>query len=461
MLINNFTELISKSDATSEIQARKTLLELLDIGINSVLPKTLIPNAVSLENGDLRIQTEIFHLSDIQNIYVVGAGKASGAMAESLEAILELEITEGLINIPDGTKYQYQTKLIQLNEARHPIPSESGMVGARNILKIIEKSRPDDLILVLISGGGSALLPLPAPGIELDQLQTLNKFLIKSGATIQEINTVRKHVSQIKGGQLAKVGYPATIVTLILSDIIGNPLDFIASGPTIPDPTTFKQAMQIMKKYDLWGKVATSIQQHIQKGVTGITPETPKPNDITFQKTHNTIIGDIKLACESVKLAATEKGFQSYIYSAEITGEARDISKEILKAAKIRFKKSTSEVKKPLILIAGGETTVTVKGNGVGGRCQEMGLSIIAEFPELEGITFAAMGTDGIDGFTDAAGVIIDNQSIQLMKQKYLDPQSYLNNNDSYNFFKELQDSLIFIGPTGTNVNDLILIGFF
>ncbi|NVM28028.1 MAG: glycerate-2-kinase family protein, partial [Candidatus Helarchaeota archaeon] len=228
-----------------EIFARKTVLDLLDIGIKSVLPENLIPKVIKLNGTKLHVQNYVFELSKVQNIYVVGAGKASGAMAEALEQILKSYISDGLINIPEGTKSHYNTKIIQFNEASHPIPSESGINGARKIIKILEKAHKNDLIIILISGGGSALLPLPVELLNLNQIQDLNKKLIKSGATIQEINTVRKHCSRIKGGQLAKYGFPAPIITLILSDVIGNPLDSIASGPTVPDPTTFHQAIKI------------------------------------------------------------------------------------------------------------------------------------------------------------------------------------------------------------------------
>ncbi len=461
MIIKNYDSLISRVKIDREIFARKSILEFLDIGINSVLPKNFIPKIVKLKETKLHIKKYQFALSKINKIHVVGAGKASGAMAEALERILKSYITDGFINVPEGTKSQYNTQFIQLNEASHPIPSESGLNGARKMINLLEKTRDNDLILVLLSGGGSALLPLPVESITLDQLQNLNEALIKSGATIQEINTVRKHCSLIKGGQLAKFGFPATIITLILSDVIGNPLDTIASGPTTPDPTTFGQAINILKKFELWETAPSSIRQHLQKGLAGAIPETPKPSDKIFQKTHTVVIGDIKLACESIKKAAVQKGFQSYLHSYEITGEARHIGEKFLEEAKKIYNKYIHKKNKPFLLIGGGETTVTVKGDGIGGRCQEMGLAIISKLIKLPGIVFAAIGTDGIDGFTDAAGVIIDEHSTQLMKQYQLNPDKFLQDNDSHNFFKNLGDSLIFTGPTGTNLNDIILIGIF
>jgi glycerate 2-kinase len=461
MIIKNFESILANVESERERNARKTVLELLNVGINSVLPKNLIPQFVRRDGHKLIFKEIIFELTSNTNIFVIGAGKASGAMAEQLEHLLGSSITNGFVNIPEGTKNQYSTRKIQLNEASHPIPSRSGMHGAQKMVELIQSSQETDLIIVLLSGGASALLPLPVAIITLDQLQLLNKSLIKSGATIQEINTVRKHCSRIKGGLLSKIGYPATIVTLILSDVIGNPLDSIGSGPTVPDPTTFQQSIEILKKYSLWDTIPETIRHYLQKAQNGSVPETPKPNDEIFQKTHSVIIGDNRAACESIQQAANQRGFETLLYSSEITGEAREIGKKLLHLIKEERSKPISKSAKPLIIIGGGETTVTVRGEGMGGRCQEMGLSIIAEFENFSDTVFAAIGTDGIDGFTDATGIIIDERSANLMKNKELNWKNYLDENDSYNFFKQLGDSLIFTGPTGTNVNDLILIARF
>jgi len=461
MIIQNFQDLISNSKSVAESNARRIMLEFLDFGVKSVLPQKLISKSIKLIGESLFIQNFKLNLSQIKNIYVVGAGKASGAMAETLEQILGSKITAGLVNILKGTKQNFKTQIIHLNEASHPIPSESGVSGAQNIVELIKEVKEDDLIIVLLSGGGSALLPLPVDSIDLKEKQTLTQSLLKSSATIQEINTVRKHCSQIKGGQLAKLGYPAHIFTLIISDVIKNPLESIASGPTVPDPSTFHQAIKILKKYHLWETTPPSIQQYFQKGIIGNVPETPKPLDKIFQNTHAIILGDIKLACESVKEYINQKGFKCEIYSSEITGDAHIAGKKFLRYAKKKYRKRYGAKYKPIILIGGGETTVEVKGSGQGGRCQEIGLAIISKFEKLPGMVFIAIGTDGIDGFSDAAGVIIDNYSSELVKKKQLNIAEFLNNNDSYHFFKKLGNSLIFTGPTGTNVNDLILFGIF
>jgi glycerate 2-kinase len=461
MIIQNLESLISNSRTTTESNARRFMLELLDFGVKSVLPQNIVSKSVKLMKNVLCIQNFKIKLSQIENIYVVGAGKASGAMAEVLEQILGSRITAGLINIPKDTKDRYKTHVIQLNEAMHPIPSESGVLGAQKMIELVKQAKVNDLVIALFSGGGSALLTYPVNSIPLDDFNSLNRALIKSGATIQEINTVRKHCSQIAGGRLAQYGNPGQIVTLILSDVIDGSADAIASGPTVPDPTTFNQAMEILKKYQLWESTSPSIQHYIQNGVTGNVPETPKSADRIFRKSNVIILGDIKLACDSIKKFAHERGFKSQIYSSGITGDAHVEGKKFLQFVKSRCIKGERGKSKPLILIGGGETTVKVTGSGKGGRCQEMGLVLLSEFEQLSGIVFVAMGTDGIDGFTDAAGVIIDNYSAKLAKEKQLSIENYLNDNDSYQFFKELGDSLIFTGPTGTNVNDLMLFGIF
>ena len=461
MIIQNFQHLISNSRSTAESDARRFMLELLDFGVKSVLPQNIISKSVKLIKETLYIQNFKVKLSRIERIYVVGAGKASGAMAEVLEQILGSKITAGLINIPKGTRDRYKTHVIQLNEATHPIPSEPGVLGAQKIIELVKQAKTNDLIIALFSGGGSALLTYPVNSIPLDDFNSLNWALIKSGATIQEINTVRKHCSQIAGGQLAQYGKQAKIVTLILSDVIDGSADAIASGPTVPDPTTFHQAIEILEKYQLWESTSLSIQQYFQNGVKGTVPETPKPSNKIFRTTNAIKLGDIKLACESIKKYAHQKGFKSHIYSSGITGDAHVEGEKFLKFVKDRYIKGNRGKLKPIILIGGGETTVKVTGSGKGGRCQEIGLMLLSEFEQLSGIVFAAMGTDGIDGFSDAAGVIIDNYSAKLAEEKRLNSETFLNNNDSYNFFKELGDCLIFTGPTGTNVNDLMLFGIF
>lgn len=461
MIIQNFQDLVANRKTESESYARGVMLDLLDLGVNSVLPQNLIGKSVKLIDESLSLQNFMVNLSQIENIYVVGAGKASGAMAEALEQVLGSRVTAGFVNILEGTKDRYATQIIHLNEANHPIPSKSGVSGAKKIAELVQQAKENDLIIILLSGGGSALLPLPVNSIDLQEKQALTQSLLKSGATIQEINTVRKHCSQIKGGQLAKLGYPALIFTLILSDVIKDPLESIASGPTVPDPSTFNQAIKILKKYRLWETTPPSIQQYFQNGVKGKVPETPKPSDKIFRKTHAIILGSIKEACEAIKEYAHQKGFTSEIYSSEITGDTHVAGKKFLKYATNIYTKSYHTKFNPIILIGGGETTVRVTGKGQGGRCQEMGLTLISEFEKLDGMVFVALGTDGIDGFSDAAGVIIDRASSDLAKERQLNVEEFLKNNDSFHFFKELGDSLIFTGPTGTNVNDLMLFGIF
>ncbi|MHA1265701.1 MAG: glycerate kinase type-2 family protein [Candidatus Helarchaeota archaeon] len=464
MIIKNFHQLISQIEPDYRQNRRKILLELLEQGIKSVLPQNLIYKTVHLDKNILKINEMTFNLAQIQHIYVVGAGKASGGMAEALEVILGSAITAGFVNIPKGIGSQCHTNIIRLNEANHPIPSLEGLKGAQEIMKLLGKAQKDDLIFVLISGGGSALLPLPPPSIKLHELQALNELLLKSGATIQEINTVRKHCSQIKGGQMSKLGYPAKVVSLIISDVIGNNPDSIASGPTVPDPTTFHDAIAILKKYRIWERISHSIQQYLLKGVRNEIPETPKPLDPVFRNSYIFIIGDIETACSAIRRSAIKRNYNCCIHSSRIVGEAREIGKHFSAIAKEFLKNENYYDKHPLILVAGGEPTVTIKGTGTGGRCQELALSLLTNIMkshDFHNVVFTAVGTDGIDGFTDAAGVIIDQYIITEIKKHKLNPLTFLNNNDSYNFFKKIGSALIFMGPTGTNVNDLFLLAFF
>ena len=297
-------------------------------------------------------------------------------------------------------------------------------------------------------------MPLPAAGITLQDKQNLTEALLKCGATIDEINSVRKHISELKGGQLAKASYPATLISLILSDVVGDPLDTIASGPTAPDTTTFNDAILILKKYNLWkNSVPKSIRKRLEAGLRGEIPETPKPGDKVFGKTHNVIVGNNRSVALAARQEAQGLGFNPLLLSSMIEGEARHVGvayagimKEILYF--------DTPIPKPAVVIAVGETTVTVTGRGKGGRNQELVLSTSLKIEGLKGVAIASIGTDGIDGPTDAAGAIADGQTTKRAYDKGFDAGEFLMNNDSYGFFSKLND-LIFTGPTGTNVNDL------
>jgi len=456
-MIVNEEELLGNAVLNEDIEARRAILTILKAALNPVDPRVAITNHVRRTNNLLRIDDVTYNLDGFERIFVVGGGKAGGAMAEALEGIVGDRITVGLVNALRGSKSSVKTRKILLNEAGHPLPDEDGVEGARKIIQLADKAGERDLVICLISGGGSALMPLPAAGITLQDKRELTDALLRCGATIDEINAVRKHVSGLKGGQLAEAAYPATLVSLILSDVVGDPLDTIASGPTAPDTTTFNDAISILKKYDLWKNVVPkTVKKRLEAGLRGEIPETPKPGDEVFDKTHNVIVGNNRTAALAACQEAKELGFNSLLLSSMVEGEARHVGtvyagimKEILDFS--------NPVPKPAVVIAGGETTVTVTGCGKGGRNQELVLSASLKIEGLRGVAIASVGTDGVDGPTDAAGAMADGQTIMRARDKRLDPKEFLMNNDSYHFFSKLGD-LIFTGPTGTNVNDLTVL---
>jgi glycerate-2-kinase len=375
-------------------------------------------------------------------------------MAETLEELLGNRIKKGLVNVPRGT--ENKTNIIELHQASHPIPDETGVQGTRQMMEIAEEAEKEDLIICLISGGGSSLMPLPRGSVSITDKKEITNALLKCGATINEINTVRKHISDFKGGWLAKKSYPATILNLILSDVVGDPLDFIASGPTVPDSTTFGDAINVLKKHNLWDRTATSIRKVLTEGKKGLIPETPKADDEAFKKVVNIVVGNNRsaslAACECLK----SEGLNTLLLTATMEGEARQVG---LVLASIASEASVSRnpVSRPAGIVAGGETTVIVTGKGLGGRNQEIALAASQKLENIDGAVVASISTDGIDGPTDAAGALVDGRTLPKAIKNRLAPEEYLANNDSYHFFSKLGD-LIFTGPTGTNVNDVSII---
>jgi len=454
MGITNKEELIKNTVFDEDKKARATTLKILGAVLNAIDPRKAVRNHVRRVNGVLTINNLTFDLNDFHRIFVVGGGKASGAMAEAVEELLADRLTGGFVNVLRSTESDFKTHKIFLSGAGHPIPDEDGMNGARKIIQLVSKANEKDLVICLISGGGSALVPLPAADIPLRDKQELTAALLKCGATINEINAVRKHISALKGGHLAKVAYPATVVSLILSDVVGDPLDSIASGPTVPDMTTFNDAISTLKKHNLWQSATPeSIKKRLEAGFKGEIPETPKPGDKEFENTYNVLIGNNRIAALAACREGERLGLKALLLSTTIEGEARDIGiayagiiKEILA--------SDNPIAKPAVVVAGGETTVTVTGRGKGGRNQELVLGASLSIEGLREVAIASIGTDGIDGPTDAAGAIADGQTTMRAYGKKLDPKTFLMDNDSYSFFSKLCD-LIFTGPTGTNVNDV------
>ncbi len=425
-------------------------------GVEAVHPFRILKDSVSIEKNRLCIRMfgdseKVFDIDGFKQTFIIGTGKASASMAQAVEEIFGDRITKGLIT----TKYGHllPLKKTEIIEAGHPIPDQKGLEGAKRIKNLLNESGEQDLVIFLISGGGSALLPLPAHGITLEEKQKVTQLLLDCGADIKEINTIRKHISQMKGGWLAKFAYPATVIGFILSDVVGDPLDAIASGPAVPDSSTFEEAWKIIQKYDLVDKIPVSIRNHLLLGKEGKTEETPKAGNPAFEKIHHFLVGTNLHALHAVEKAATSHGFHSLILSSSIVGETREaarfhsaIAKEVLS--------SGHPVSRPACIISGGETTVTIRGHGLGGRNQEFALAGALDISGNQKIVLLSGGTDGTDGPTDATGAIADHKTILRAQSMGLDARTHLENNDAYPFFKKLGDLLI-TGPTHTNVMDI------
>lgn len=424
--------------------------------ISSVDPYQRLKENIHLDQNRFIIKekglpVKVFDLNQFEKIYLLGTGKASSSMALAIEELLGNRIIKGIIT----TKYAHSLplKFTEVIEAGHPLPDPKGVEGAKKIKEVLMSTGENDLVLFLLSGGGSALLPLPVEGISLKEKQELTQLLLGCGADIKEINTIRKHISQIKGGWLARWAYPSTLITFILSDVVEDPLEMIASGPTVPDPSTFEDAWEILEKYDLSEKVPSTIKSHLLLGKEKKVEETPKPGEKWFEKVFNLIIGSNLVALQGAEQEAKKKGFHTLILSSSIIGETREVAR--FHGAIAREVVATDHpVPKPACILSGGETVVTLRGKGLGGRNQEFCLAGAFEIEGLQKVVLLSGGTDGTDGPTDAAGAISDHTTLQRARGMGLDPMTYLMNNDSYHFFKQLGDLLI-TGPTRTNVMDV------
>ncbi len=423
----------------------KLVLAALEAAVDSARPDALVKQAVRLD-GKLSVRDIYGNTAKFQkfdSVYVVGAGKAAGGMADALYSILKNRISAGAITVPHGTRIK--NRVIKVTEASHPVPDKSGVEGTKKIVDVLGKAGQGDLVFVLISGGGSALMPMPAPGVSLHDKQRITNLLLGSGASIHEVNVVRKHLSSVKGGQLLRhINKSCTVVSLILSDVIDDDVAAIASGPTCPDNSTFKDAQKILNKYHV--KSPSAVDRHISKGARGKINDTPKPGDPVFSKVHNMIIGNNVVACKSAVNYLKQHGLHAVHLGSEFDGEAQDFGRFLARL-------SSDLAGAPFAIVAGGETTVKLNKsrNGRGGRNQEAALACAIELGQ--DITVAFMGTDGIDGNSDAAGALVSKAT---SFSKKMDLQKYLDRHDSYHALKKMH-SLIFTGYTGTNVNDIAI----
>jgi hydroxypyruvate reductase len=432
---------------------RRSARRILDAAIAAGDAGRLTRQALQREGARLRVGGRTLDLARGRRVVVVGAGKASGTMAEAAETALDGVPVEGLVAVKEHR--DPGPRLIRVVEAGHPIPDARGEAAGEEILRLARAAGPDDLVLCLISGGGSALTPSPVRGVTLAEKQAVTRLLLERGATINELNAVRKHLSRLKGGWLARAAHPAPVVALLLSDVIGDPLDVIASGPTAPDPTTFEDALAVLDRFGLRARVPPPVRAHLEAGARGDAEETPKPGDPALAGVTNVVIGNNGLVVEAAAAEARRLGLAPCLLTRSLQGEAREVAR-VFAAILDEIARSGSPVGRPACLIAGGETTVTVRGRGTGGRCQEFALALVPELAAMGDAVVLAAGTDGSDGPTDAAGAVADPTTLERARAKGLDTHRALAENDSHRFFAALDD-LVVTGPTGSNLMDLYL----
>lgn len=437
-----------------EESSRKALEEIFAAGLKAVDPEEAVRRHVQLSGNVLQVGDRTYPLDRFKRIFVTGVGKGTAPMAKALEDILGDRLTGGWITV----KYDHGLPLrkIRVMEASHPIPDEAGLEAARLILDRMEECTEDDLVLCAFSGGGSALFPAPRAPLRFSEKQTTTQLLLDCGANINELNTMRKHLSIGKGGQLARAAYPATVVSLILSDVVGDPLDVIASGPTVPDTSTFSDCMHIVERFSLKQKLPPAVLNILEQGSRGLIEDTPKAGDAVFERVQNLIVGSNRAALLASADRARSMGYSTLVLSSYIQGEARELAPTFAGIGQ-EIVKSGNPTAAPACILAGGETTVTIRGGGKGGRNQELALAAAIALSGWSKISILSAGTDGTDGPTDAAGAFADGETCSMALALGLDPGRYLRDNDSYHFFDKL-GQLLRTGPTRTNVADVICV---
>ena len=435
---------------------RMQLRALFTAAVDAVDPRQLVRRTVQVERTRLLIQdgSQVRTFPLLGRVFVTGAGKGAGLLAQELESVLGERIAGGVVVIPRGQTAELHR--IAVVHGEHPLPGPGSASGAEQINTLLAQKQASDLICFCLTGGASSLLVSPAAGISLDDKLAVNRLLLACGADIHAINTVRKHLSQVKGGGLARWAFPATLVSFILSDVIGDDLSTIGSGPTVPDPSTFLEAWAVLERYSLLEKVPVSVLTHLRQGCAGALPETLKPWDTIFAQVHNFLVGSNRLALNAAAAAARRLGFTTQVLDEPLSGDTTDTACEFARTLRTLLRTCQA----PLCVLAGGETTVRVAGQGKGGRNQEFALVVAQELQGETGWAVLSAGTDGIDGPTDAAGAFVDGWSIDRARERGLDPLAALKENDTYPFFAALGD-LFIPGPTGTNVMDIKVVLLF
>jgi hydroxypyruvate reductase len=435
--------------------AGEAIARIMAAALAAVEPAAAVARCLQRAGDTLTAGGRSFDLRAVDRVVVVGAGKAGAPMARAAAAALGERLSAGLVVVKDGHAEPggELPSALRIVEAGHPVPDERGVAAAHAIGGLLAGLTERDLVIALISGGGSALLTMPVPGVALADLQALTGQLLASGATIDEINTLRKHLDALKGGGLARLAHPAPVVSLILSDVVGSPLDIIASGPTVPDRGSFADALAVLARYGLAGDTPAPILAHLRAGAAGAIPETPKPGDPLFAGVSTVLVGSNELAADAALAQARAEGFHPLLLTTSLEGEAREAGR--LLAAVLREVAATGRpAPRPACIVAGGETTVTLRGAGRGGRNQELALAAAPGLAGLADVALVALATDGGDGPTDAAGAVATGATLARAAALGLDHAAHLARNDAYPFFGALGD-LLLPGPTATNVNDL------
>lgn len=440
----NRSELLSHGD----VKAKEIALALMEEALKSADPYQAVVRALRVEGDRVTVGGDEFELKG--RVYVVAFGKAACPMAKAVEDLLGDRIAGGVAITKYG--YSFPLKKIKVIEAGHPVPDENSVRGALLGVEVAGMVGGDDLLLVLVSGGGSSLFALPEEGLTLEDKVRVNELLIKSGARIQEVNTVRKHLSRVKGGKLARL-VKGTVISLIISDVVGDRLDVVASGPTVRDPSTFQDARRILEYYNLWSKLPERVRRHIELGVRGEREETLKED---LPNVHNYLVASSRIACESAARKAVELGLNAYILTTTLEGEAREVGVVLGSVIEEVYHKDRP-FKKPCAIIAGGETTITITGEaGPGGPNQEVALSAARKIAGLRNTAVLAVDTDGTDGPTDAAGGLVDSYTLEVLNERKIDVEEYLRRHDTYTALKEA-GALLVTGPTRTKVNSLVI----
>jgi hydroxypyruvate reductase len=434
-------------------QTRENLENVFRAGLRAVDPERAVLAALRRDGGRLEVEDRVYDLDGFRRVVLVGGGKGTAPMARAVETVLGGVLEEGRIVVKTG--HGLELRKTRITEASHPVPDAAGVGGTRQILELLRDCTADDLVIVALSGGGSALLPAPYTPLELEDKREATRLLLECGATIGEINTLRKHLSLIKGGRLAQIAHPATVVTLILSDVVGDPPDVIASGPTTADSTTFRDCLEIVERYRLAGRLPAGVEKVLREGAAGDIRETPAAGDPVLERVQNVIVGNNRAALQAACERARRLGYASLVLSSRIEGEAREAGR-VLAAIARECEDSGSPLAPPAAILAGGETTVTLRGGGKGGRNQELALACALALEGCSGVAVLSAGTDGTDGPTDAAGAFADGDTCRRARVAGLDPRAFLARDDSYEFFRSLGD-LFITGPTRTNVMDMMI----